>query len=518
MASRIEQSAAEANDKPTSLSAGGKAHNQAITSVNEEVAIRLKHDDGILNLAKLASRGKNPIVLPKTDDEFRIIAKDLIENRQFTGKNAKGEDVVVKIEDMDKTLAEIAIKEPELHANTIKKLGAKTFDELIPTSERRAKIAEGIGKAVDDNTGNLPFLGGASFMNAIMGLIAWFTGGEGSLSDNIARTTTDNIAKDTRKNLADIGENQKNIEQISNIVEQKARKEAKLSYLDIPAEQTLAGTKTKAQIDAAKGAVQGDTVVEPIKEAPSVAEKPVLGAAAATLITNNKTSNSENQERNDMPQANERNNSSKQHVDNLKNVIGSMAKQIMSEDGTPTDPKKLADTTQVLTEATRELVKKDPKLLSDTNAFAEKIADKLLEPKKGEEKLNTAEGRVAKEIRIAAARANNGEERSDSVIKNGIFGFGDHLTSKVERAITGRTGEIQQAINTDAAKASTLSANENGLDKKSMNVALNESPMDVAMKAARQEREVLGGLGVNNRDATMLAMTSKPREANTALG
>ncbi len=255
---------------PAKTSAAQEAYAKTEAAIIEQVAIGLKTNGNIVTMAGIAGVGIEP---PQSNDEYRRIAKELIENRQFSIKDKDGNPAIVKIDDMDKYLLKMAEKSQERYDEEIKKLGAKSFNEKIPDASRRSKIAQAVSDSVEENTGSLPFLGGASFMNSLMGLFQWimsgFEGGFDGLKSNIANITADSTSKSVEGKLRALGESQENIQTISDEVRTKALEKA-----GYPSKDAKKPTKLE-DIQAAPLSTQ-----QPATAPPS----PSLGAPAPTVI------------------------------------------------------------------------------------------------------------------------------------------------------------------------------------------------------------------------------------------
>ncbi len=265
-------------------SAAQEAQDKVYNALPEQVAIRLKKNGAIAGMALLGGDGEID-ASAITDEQYLKIANDLIKNRtaKFEAKTPNGTPIQVdlSIEDLDKRLALLG-KDPATKAEydkIINALGTNSFDQAIPDEARRVKIAKAVGNAVEENTGNLPFLGGASFMNALMGLIKWvfsgFDGGMDGLKSSITRETANGIAVSTEKNLAgaNIGLSQDTIKEISAGVRTRILKEKGVPDKDAPEPETLANTK---------GA---EPKKEPPKEAPAVIKEPAKETTSTTEVT-----------------------------------------------------------------------------------------------------------------------------------------------------------------------------------------------------------------------------------------
>lgn len=215
-----------------------ETYSETEKAIVEKVAIELKKNG---NIQKLARLGGESVELPQSDDEYRRIARELIQDRKFTFKDKEGkfveEDgkkVEISIQKIDETRAQLIQGTPEEKRKEMLEqlgtLGSGSLDSKIPDSKRSAKIAQAVGDSVEENTGMFSFLGGATVMNAIIGLFQWimnrFEGGFDGLKSSIAHVTTNSITKSTETRLREIGETPENIKEISEAVRIKALKEA----------------------------------------------------------------------------------------------------------------------------------------------------------------------------------------------------------------------------------------------------------------------------------------------------
>lgn len=269
----------------TGPSAAQQAQSKAYDALPEQLAIRLKKNGAIAGMALLG--GDEIDASGITDAQYLQIANDLIKNRtaEFETKTPSGTAFKVKltIKEMDENL-ELLGKDPatkDKYDKIIKDLGANSFDQAIPDEARRVKIAKAVGNAVEENTGNLPFLGGASFMNALMGFLKWiFSPHDESIASYITKETANGIAASTEKNLAgaNIGLSQDTIKEISTGVRTRILKEKGFPDKDAPEPETLANTKgAEPKKEPPKEATPATEVTTPATtkpQAPSVSPPP----------------------------------------------------------------------------------------------------------------------------------------------------------------------------------------------------------------------------------------------------
>jgi|GEM_PF-6157951 len=212
-----------------------KAYTETQEAIVEKVAIGLKKNGNIVKLAQLAGE---PMELPQDDAEYRRIAKELIETRKFTFKDKDGKFAVdddgkkieITIEKIDERRVAFKDMPEDKRKEMLGDLASSPLDKLIPDSKRSANIAKAVSEGVEENTGMFSFLGGATIMNAIIGLFQWimsgFEGGFDGLKSSIANVTANSIAKSTETRLRELGESPENIKEVSESVRTKALKEA----------------------------------------------------------------------------------------------------------------------------------------------------------------------------------------------------------------------------------------------------------------------------------------------------
>ncbi len=253
-----------------------KAYTETKKQVTEQVAIALKKGGALKELAAFARVSIN---LPENDDEYRRIAEELITKRQFTIKNTKGETEVITIAALDERFKALPKQMEELGKSneSVDKVvlaamqdeykavksalgDAKSFDDFIPSEEKRDKIANAVKKSVDSNTGNWF---GTSFINLLMGLLQWvfsgFDGGFDGLKKSIANVTADGIANDSAKALTslNLGLSSETISQFRDGLKETAMREAGFGSADAPKMPTLADVSTKPEEKPGAGATPG---------------------------------------------------------------------------------------------------------------------------------------------------------------------------------------------------------------------------------------------------------------------
>lgn len=286
-------------------SAAKEAQDKVYNSLPEQLAIRLKKNGAIAEIALLGGDEIDASAI--TDAQYLQIANDLIKDRaaKFKAKSPSGTSfsLELNISELDKRL-ELLAKDEATRAQydkAIKALGADSFDKAIPDETRRVKIAKAVGDAVEENTGSLPFLGGASFMNAVIGFFKWLLSGVDGWIDglkaSVTRETANGIAASTEKNLAgaDIGLSQDTIKEISTGIRTRVLKEKGVADKDAPEPETLANTKgaeplkkvapaitTKPAEEIASPAQQPAPAISPPPPPPTPkADKPLAPAEAA---------------------------------------------------------------------------------------------------------------------------------------------------------------------------------------------------------------------------------------------
>lgn len=174
--------------------AGKQAYNATINQGIEKVAVLLKEQ--LPNLTTLT--GKSEFTIPENspegDKEYMRMAKELIQHRQIT---SNGQTITIAELDKKEEIKDVAGK-----------FGAGSLEELVPTEEQLRKMGVAVGKGVQEETGSVGFLGGATVMNALMGLLQWifsgFEGGFQGLKDTIAGITAENMQGNVERNLNEL--------------------------------------------------------------------------------------------------------------------------------------------------------------------------------------------------------------------------------------------------------------------------------------------------------------------------
>jgi hypothetical protein len=172
------------------------AYDKSVAAGEEQVAIFLKKQFG--NLGILYDTKDNKIDTKIGDDEYRRMARDLIDKQAFEARTTSGGSIPITLDDLDK---KIGIAQPEMKAS----LGVTSLTELVPTREQLSATADAVGEGVKENTGTIGFLGGATFMNALKGFFSWmmsgFSGGFAGLKQSIAQITAASMRESVSNNL-----------------------------------------------------------------------------------------------------------------------------------------------------------------------------------------------------------------------------------------------------------------------------------------------------------------------------
>lgn len=405
---------------PAKPSAAQEAYAKTEAAIIEQVAIGLKTNGNIVDMALLGGAVIEP---PQSDAEYRRIAKELIENRKFKIKDSLGNETEVSIDKMDETLAKMAKdQDPEAKAfydKTIKNLGAKSFNEKIPDASRRSKIAQAVSDSVEENTGTLPFLGGASFMNALMGLFQWimsgFEGGFDGLKSNIANVTADNTSKSVEGKLRALGESQENIQTISDGVRNAALEKAGYPNKDAKKPTKLEDIKaaplSTQQPEAAPSSpslgTPAPTVIPPAvpSPTPSVEASPDItitaGAAAAlaagTLERQREREKSAAQEPTVSPT--QAQNTATTSNEKLNRTVAGIAEKLIPK-GIENREGLVKDTTVILA----GIVEKNKNLINNPTELGKIAAKELLDPTTNKGNPETPEGRVATALSNSARK------------------------------------------------------------------------------------------------------------------
>lgn len=230
-------------ENPSEMAADAEA--QTRTAIRQKVADGLKEgltgEDPKLN--KEITRSLLGIKDINDDAGFVRVANELIDKGAVTVTKADGTTYAKPIEEFDSLFP--------LNEN------GKKFSEQVPDAEKIDKIARAVGKGVDENTNDATkgWGGGASFVNILMGLFEWFTGGMtgglAGLKETIANTTANGIEASTRNNLKAEGLSDEDSIKIANETRKSALEKA--GYVDKrPAEEMQTQSPATLNADAAK--------------------------------------------------------------------------------------------------------------------------------------------------------------------------------------------------------------------------------------------------------------------------
>lgn len=402
--------------------AAQEAYAKTEAAILEQVAIGLKTNGNIVKMAKLGGEVIEP---PQSDDEYRRIAKELIETRQFRIKDKyskyieeDGKYVVVSIQKMDENLAKLA-NDPALkkdYEETIKDLGAKSFNEKIPDASRRSKIAQAVSDSVEENTGTLPFLRGATVMDALMGLFQWimsgFEGGFDGLKSNIANVTTNSISKSVEGKLHALGESKENIQIISDEVRngalekagypnKDAKKPTKLEDIKVAPLSTQQSATTPPSVGTPAPAVAPPAITSP---EPSVGASPEIGVtagaaaalAAGALEKQKVREQSAAQGSTVQPQSQ---NAATIANEKLNKIAAGIAEKLIPK-GIENREDLVKDTTVILA----GIVEKNKNLINNPTELSKIAAKELLDPTTNKGNPETPEGRVATALSNSARK------------------------------------------------------------------------------------------------------------------
>ncbi len=235
-----------------------KAYTETQSAVVEKVAINLKksskpgEDNGLQEILDFAGVEAD---LPKTNEEYRRIAKELVEKRKFTIMGKDGVEKTVSISDLDTKLEEFKTNNPDGYKVYTEKLGAESFSQKIPSN----RIAKAVSESVEENTGI-----GSTIMTFLFALVQWIGGGfQDNLFSIMANLSADKIAKSTDEKLRAIHEDPKVIKEVSEGVrttvlkesgypDPKAPKPEKLEDIPAPQAPTTEAPKVTAPTEAPK--------------------------------------------------------------------------------------------------------------------------------------------------------------------------------------------------------------------------------------------------------------------------
>ena len=181
------------------------AYDRSVTAGEEQVAIFLKKQFNNLGvLYDDAEKGIKVDTNISDDNEYRRMARELIDKRAFTVRTTKGTDLPITLDDLDEKISKA---QPEMKAS----LGVQNLGELVPTRDQLNATAEAVGEGVRENTGSIGFLGGATIINAIKGFFSWmmsgFAGGFAGLKQSIAQITAESMRESVSNNLTALRDN-----------------------------------------------------------------------------------------------------------------------------------------------------------------------------------------------------------------------------------------------------------------------------------------------------------------------
>jgi hypothetical protein len=175
-----------------------KAYNTAIKSGEDKTAAFLKSKFENLTVIYNDASTHKDLAIPTDVNEYTRMAKELIDKRQFNAATKSGGMMTITLDDLDK-------KDDELELGIKKSKGAKSLQELVPTREQLQTTAKAIASGVEEETGSIGFLGGATVMAALTGLFKWifsgFKGGFDGLKQTIAGVTAENMQHAVGNNL-----------------------------------------------------------------------------------------------------------------------------------------------------------------------------------------------------------------------------------------------------------------------------------------------------------------------------
>lgn len=184
-----------------------QAQTATLAAGEEKVAVFIKsqfRNLGLLydGLAVPDLNGATPEEQKKIDADFRRMAGELIDRRAFSAPAKDGGTITISLDDLDRQDTEKQLGIKEL-------LRVDHIAKAVPTREQLQATANAVGGGVAENTGTIGFLGGATFMDALMGLFQWIAGlisgdtsfSMQSLTQTIAGVTASNMEKSVAGNL-----------------------------------------------------------------------------------------------------------------------------------------------------------------------------------------------------------------------------------------------------------------------------------------------------------------------------
>lgn len=184
-----------------------EAYDSAIESGEGKVASLLKERwDGLSALYHEEHIKKQSDL---TDDDFNRMARELIDTRRITAPTADGNNHIITLKELDQ-------KDTDQLDSALKKhLGVSNLEDAVPTRNQLSVTAGAVADGVEENTGSIGFLGGATIMNAIAGLMRWigsgFSGGFQGLTEAIAQVSAENMETSVSNKLHKLRENRQDM-------------------------------------------------------------------------------------------------------------------------------------------------------------------------------------------------------------------------------------------------------------------------------------------------------------------
>jgi hypothetical protein len=254
-------------DRPLSPEQAKKrAYESTMRGGVDKVAAFLKENYNLLGMVEPRLASADSL----TGRDYRIMAGELItsegEDRGFTARTSDNSAVRISLKQIDQKLLENETGKQFLTSRNV-----KSVSELVPTYEQLSTTAIAVGKGVEEETGTIGFLGGATFMSALVGFFKWIGGlftGESSFSwdsikQSIASVSADNMKSSVTNQLQNLRQQrpdlarsiltQENVttigQQVHDTVTHKARGE------DMPAEDIVENTHARSVDQSARGLI-----------------------------------------------------------------------------------------------------------------------------------------------------------------------------------------------------------------------------------------------------------------------
>lgn len=176
---------------------GAKAAADFANQYRAQLAITLKKS---WNKSKMELAGWDHPNDP-SDKQFEAWADELIDSGQFTITKKDGSKAKpITIQEMQGSLSR------EQEEELIRKFGTKQLRDVILTREQLNNAAQQVGQGTYNNSGRIPFLGGATIIDAIIGFFEWMFSGfprgkDGGIFSGLKETIAKRAINNTSSNV-----------------------------------------------------------------------------------------------------------------------------------------------------------------------------------------------------------------------------------------------------------------------------------------------------------------------------